>query len=266
MGTVRDALRLLWRSAPMRIPTQRMGTSKKMKIPMLSSYHTEVYQLFINNYGEVPMKRIISYYCCCLFLLFTVSIAGASPVDENTARQVALNWMSEKAGYQITADKLTTAIIEKSNTDTLYYVINLAGGGWAIVSGDNIAFPIIAYSYHGTYSLQDHPVQFDQWMATVSDEIRNAIQEKSIALPVAESAWGRLNVSTEAFSTKPMSYSVAPLLSSTWDQGTYYNASCPADAAGPGGVCMGWMCGNSNGAGDEISQLSINRLVFTYLC
>lgn len=177
-------------------------------------------------------KKII---LCCLTLLFSVSNAVARPIDETRAKQVAQNWMHEKSGRKLAANDLTTAFVEKANSNTIYYVMNLSQGGWVIIAGDDVAYPVVAFSYKGTYTLDNHPIQFDQWMDNVTAEIHNAILEAPVPRPETATAWSRLDVNTESFAVEQLSYSVAPLLTTTWDQGTYYNASCPVDGGGPGG-------------------------------
>ncbi|WP_339137453.1 MAG: C10 family peptidase [Candidatus Electrothrix sp. GW3-4] len=172
----------------------------------------------------------------CVFV--TVLFAEARPINETEARQVALNWMAEKSGRQQSESDLTTAAIERNGPNAVYYVINFARGGWIIISGDDVAYPVVAFSYQGTYSTaeDDRPVQFNQWMGKVAAEIHNAVVERSVPLPEAQVSWSRLNVDSESFTPAPLlDFDIAPLLTTTWDQGTYYNASCPADAAGPGG-------------------------------
>ena len=179
------------------------------------------------------MKKVIT--SCCLLFILGITIADARPINEQRAKQVALNFMSEKSGRLLATEDLTTAFIEKINSDTVYYVVNFSQGGWAVISADDVAYPIVAFSYQGMYSTQNHPVQFDQWMENVTNEIHTAITQKAVSLPETEMAWNRLNVSTDSFNAKSLSYSVAPLLTTTWDQGAYYNASCPVAATGPGG-------------------------------
>ncbi len=181
------------------------------------------------------MKKIV--ISCCLALAFVSTIVEARPISEETAKQIAQNWMHEKTGRQLMADELTTAFIKKVHSNTVYYIVNFSQGGWAIISGDDVAYPVVAFSYQGAYSTEEHPVQFDQWMENVTSEIHNGIIEKTAPLPTTESAWGRLNISPEHFAANLLSEpatplqvsttSAGPLLTTFWSQGTYYNASCP---------------------------------------
>ncbi len=169
--------------------------------------------------------------------------------------------MLEKWGQQLNpniskaADIAGSDSIEEAESNEAYHVLNLPQGGWIIISADDVAYPVIAFSSTGSYSDQEHPVQFDEWMSNVRKEISTAINKnfQALADPVADSAaesvaikistaWQRFNVDQDLFSTQQTyqksadaSVSVGPLLTTTWNQGTYYNASCPVDVDGPDG-------------------------------
>jgi len=180
------------------------------------------------------MKKAI--VCCLLFIFCCIHSVSARPVSEEKAKRIALNWVLEKWGRQLEISTLKTSALAKVESNNLYYVLSFPQGGWIIVSADDVAYPIIAFSYTGSYSAQEHPIQFDEWMDNVQKEISDAIIQYSLPLPEADIIWQRFNVSTDEFSALKLSeYAVNPLLTTTWNQGTYYNASCPVDANGSGG-------------------------------
>lgn len=111
-----------------------------------------------------------------------------------------------------------------------------------IVSGDDVAYPVIAFSPTGTYSEQNRPIQFEEWMEGVKKDISSAIKAKNAPLPKAEAAWRHFNVSADSFALDDFSAvaegdlataSAGPLLSTEWGQSTYYNDYCPVDYDGP---------------------------------
>jgi hypothetical protein len=191
------------------------------------------------------MKK--SFAASLLAVLLCFHNAVAKPVKEEEAKQFAKNWALEKLKKKI--DLVSTKEKEAAQIDgaagTLYYVLSFPQGGWMIISGDDVAYPVIAYSPTGTYSSSNRPVQFDDWMENVKKDISSAIKAKHAPLPKAAAAWKRFNVSADSFSLKNFSASAeassveaasaGPLLSTTWDQGKYYNDYCPADASGPDG-------------------------------
>ena len=172
--------------------------------------------------------------------------AGAKSVTEKEAKQFAKNWHLEK--WNKKTDTVSTkekATAQEYGTDgNLYYVISFPQGGWVIISGDDVAYPIIAFSPTGTYSEQNRPIQFQEWMENVKEDIAFAIKAKHTPLQKTTATWKHFNVSTDSFAPQKLS-SIAeessvsamarPLLSTKWGQGKYYNQYCPTDTSAPSG-------------------------------
>lgn len=181
-------------------------------------------------------KRVV--FLAVVLTIISVQVALAKQVPLNLAKQVARNWMFQKTRVEFDVSSLLTAFTEKDQSNNIYYIINFPFGGWVIISADDVAHPIIAYAYKGSYSSSDtRPVQFDQWMENVKTQIKGAITDGAAPLAKTNSEWSRLEVNTEQFSPPMLDYAtVGPLLGNLeWDQGTYYNQLCPADAGGVGG-------------------------------
>ncbi len=177
-----------------------------------------------------------------LAVIFCVHEVAAKPVKEEEAKQFAKNWVLEK--WKKKVDQVSTkekAAAQQYGTEgNLYYVISFPQGGWVIISGDDVAYPVIAFSPTGTYSEQNRPIQFQEWMENVKKDIASAIKAKHTPQPKAAAAWKHFNVSADSFAPKDFSSvselssaTAGPLLSTTWDQGKYYNQSCPIAIAGP---------------------------------
>jgi Peptidase C10 family/Spi protease inhibitor len=174
------------------------------------------------------MTLILSALC---FLLLWSALSLAEPVDEQTARIVAANWMTQRTGVASLPQTDTQAAF----ADEAYYAFNTGPHGFAIVSADDVAHPVIFYSKTGRYTGENHPPQFDEMMAAVREEILNAIQMGLKPDKKTADAWTRLATPSQSVPHNPVLDAVAPLLQTTWNQGQYYNEQCPADASGPGG-------------------------------
>jgi hypothetical protein len=201
------------------------------------------------TYGTKLNWRIVmnkSFYAVFLSVIFTLHNADAKPIEEGQVKQIAKNWALEKWKKKI--DRIRTKQKVKAQQygtdENLYYVLSFPQGGWMIVSADDVAYPVIAFSETGTYSEQGHPIQFEEWMENVKKEISSAIKEKQTHLPKAESAWKHFNVNPESFAPNSSSsfaeassakVGVDHLLSTKWGQDKYYNKYCPADSASPKG-------------------------------
>ncbi len=180
------------------------------------------------------VKRIIIF----LFIFFVTCIhAGhADPVSVQEAKQVAVNWIHEKWGRPLAKTKAGADVLDLVESTSAYHVLNLPDGGWIIIAADDIAHPVIAFSYMGTYSMENHPVQFNEWMENVRREISAAVSQSQQPTTKNKKTWEYFDVNPADFSPKQLRLSsVAPLLTTTWDQGQYYNTSCPVDYQGADG-------------------------------
>lgn len=215
---------------------------------------------------------------CCAFrncvlwsIVISVFLAGVSVADSvsvETAQKAALQQINkvkasklralaesedgdaEKALNVIeflTENNVTEIISECQDGQVVYYVVTLKPEGWVIVSADDVAQPIIAYSATGFYSAlpDDQPPAFKAWMANVKADISNAITKNLEPLPEAKAAWEQIEADgisgASVNNTKSPAASVAPLIRTKWGQGfpyhlplTYnYNDYCPYEWIGP---------------------------------
>lgn len=178
-----------------------------------------------------------------LSLLFAaVSFSQSSVVNEEDARNVAEKFYFERAQahQKVTANqiKVISTFILEDNQNILYYIFNMSTGGFIVVSACDATPPVLCYSFSGRYDQEDQPENFQAWMEQYQRQISFAISTK--AKPLAETAalW-KYYLETPLNSIRPSGErEVLPMTTSTWDQGTYYNAMCPADAAGPSGHCV----------------------------
>ena len=76
----------------------------------------------------------------------------ANPIDIETAKKVAINFMNKRCTISNTVKNV---IIEELNGQTSFFVINFQKGGWVIVSSDNTTVPVLGYSLKGEYKLED---------------------------------------------------------------------------------------------------------------
>ncbi len=199
------------------------------------------------------MKRAFVNTILLFFLGF--STCFADPVTVDTAQMIARNWLVQKTGRA--SYTLPTASAIPSTTRTVgaaasYYTLNLGSNGWVIVAGDDVAYPVIAYSTRGHVDLHNQPPAFMEWMSQVAEEINSAVRQNlsrrgnsspatikirnawtTLTSPSGRAASGTAPATREAGEEPPAE--VSPLLQTTWSQGRYYNRSCPEDVDGPDG-------------------------------
>ena len=192
------------------------------------------------------MKRFFFLILALFFLAFH-SVCLAQPVPENIAAIVARNWLVQHGSGTaiISVNRLVST--KRQNQPSLYYLFNSDSTGWVIVSADDVAWPVIAYSPKGHNDLQHQPPAYIAWMRQVAEHITVAIresrQQNHDSDPVTtkiKAAWrlyadpdfSKQNIPDDSRSSADQRKAVAPLIKTTWSQGQYYNTNCPDDADG----------------------------------
>ena len=87
-----------------------------------------------------------------LFILgVMLAFAGnAKEVSQNEASEVAVRLMAEKS---VQVNGISSIKPVQYDGKTAYYAVNFAPEGWALISADDVATPLIGYSENGTFPL-----------------------------------------------------------------------------------------------------------------
>ena len=169
------------------------------------------------------MKKILFLFSV---LAFSVALM-AGPVNPQKARNVALNFMVQNSPSftKNSACSLIYTKLGQQSGDTLFYVFKV-GAGFVIVSADDAVIPILGYSLNGTFSVDEMPVNCQAWL----QDYANAIQQVKSASLTGDAQisqqWADLEMDDVVSQPKNVT-TVAPLLTTTWDQSPYYNTLCP---------------------------------------
>ncbi len=154
------------------------------------------------------------------------SFSGNVPIDR--ASIVATNWYRHYAPAGKTQGSILKTVEYKLKEATNFYLFSFDKGGFVMVSAIDQVDPVLGYGFSGNV-----PDVIDN--LSVKDCFDNyAKQIDTIGVMNLKSAkidlkWEQL---TKNIFPKSGELSVGPLLTTTWNQGCYYNASCPSDAAG----------------------------------
>jgi hypothetical protein len=182
-------------------------------------------------------KKILSV---TLILLIFVTASYAKKVELSTAKTVGLNFYYERINLHQDIPfnnlKISETFPVSYNGKRVYWVFNLEGSGYIIVSADDAVTPVLAYSFEGSYKQENQPPQFINWVEGYAKQIDNGVTKGYTATDVTKNEWARLS-ENDPHKLTPMQTTsdVLPLLQSLWDQGNGYNLLCPLDPAGPGG-------------------------------
>ena len=205
------------------------------------------------------MRRLLLFV-----LMFFLSITMmANPVDPDKAVQVAKNHVKSQVKIEnYNASIVYTHPMPKTG-EPAFYVVNVGSSAFVLVAADDIAHPVLGYSMSRSWptgnadgssaSSRDEQIALPSQITAFLDDLasqieaarqqgiapdRNIASEWSLYLSGSSPMLGEGDPQGGGVCQTPSSSlpdSVGPLLTTTWDQGQYYNALCPEDAGGPAG-------------------------------
>ena len=172
-----------------------------------------------------------------MFLMMTlalfVSQVIASPVDVEQARQIGKKYVQSHSAKQVADLSLTYTQMTESGNPAVY-VFNFEGG-FVLVSADDAARPILAFSDEGSVDMSQLPDGFAYYLGFYARQIAYA-QENNL-VPETEVAKEWIHVAKDGFENDNRSTrgDITPLITTNWNQDSPYNFYCPAAPGGPGG-------------------------------
>ena len=150
-------------------------------------------------------------------------LAQAAPITQEQARKEASSFLLKK---QITNPDLklaarSTKTLKAGSNQAAYYVYNVGNNqGFVIVSGDDRINPILGFSDEGYFDEAKMPANMKAWLAEYAlqisqlDLVEPSMLKSVLAAPKAENVVDTRN-------------SIAPLITTKWDQATPYWNECP---------------------------------------
>lgn len=180
------------------------------------------------------MKRTALLF---IIVASVISYTAASPVDINTARNVAIAHIAHAKHLDSAEPKLSLAVdparlsaAMRTTTAEIvpYYIYNVEGGGYVIVAADDRVTPIIGYSLTGSFHPDSIPSNMRGWLNGIGAEISSALAADISSSIQTDTAWQTAISKTR--STTSSKTAIAPLIQTKWDQTEGYNDLCPYDS------------------------------------
>ena len=154
-----------------------------------------------------------------LLAIVGVSYGIAGNVDAEAARIAAGKFLQ---GNRTRFHSRSLSDIKLAHTEAssvmgnAYYVFNIEGGGWIIMSGDDRAKQVLAYGTDGSLDMNTMPDNMKGFLNMLKGQIETAQAYKGKTVPVKASKNRTV---------------VEPLLKTRWGQGKPWNLLCPAYSA-----------------------------------
>ena len=187
------------------------------------------------------MKKTLLLFA---LLLFCIQGAFSKQLTSSEAQTIATSFYRNKQASSIrtasspissTTLKLVYSCTDSSvktrtsgsTSNVYYYIFNVGtNGGFVIVSGDDRAKPILGYTDSGSFSADNMPDNFKNWMSFYQRELKAlaAIAEDTIAIA------NSVSTTSTPVTTKASTFAtyINPLLGTiAWDQSAPYNIFCP---------------------------------------
>ncbi len=170
-----------------------------------------------------------------LLAVYSISSVFADNVNIEKAQKVAKNFIQQSNRYNDAKDVILAYTYE-INQQSLFnpeefeiqpilYVFDIGNNnGIIIISGDDIASPVLGYTASGSFDKENLPNNFRKWLDDYQDQILWALENNIEPTQYVKERWATL---IEGNTIEDGSRALGPLCSTTWDQAPYYNAYCP---------------------------------------
>ena len=171
------------------------------------------------------------FYTVMVVLLLASFSAFAGNVDTQRAKALGGKFVEANFKHNTQLEWVYTTFTNQGRPSC--HVFNAASGGFVIVSACDLTSPILGYSETGSFNTENIPDGLAYFLDGYGQSVdyAEAILQKPDFVIAQE--WDNL----ERYGVTQLAKTdvVAPMIATHWDQGCYYNASCPKDDDGPCG-------------------------------
>ncbi len=179
------------------------------------------------------MKRLL---ISALLIMPLLSLCQLVNIFES--QQIAKNFLLQRheQNPQLASSNITFVDSETTLLDGIpvFYTHYMEKGGYILISADKRVVPVLAYSYHNTTKDTEKPEGFSFWTEQYKKGVADARENNITPSSEIKKKWIALENRTAASKEYR---SMEPMLTTTWNQGKYYNSLCPEDPDGPDGRC-----------------------------
>ncbi len=185
------------------------------------------------------MKKIVLF---CILILINISLFVSDSfgqfISNNRAKNVLVSLFNERKpsdAKAITATEIQSESLVYHKGVAAYYLFNVSGNGFVIVSADERINPVLGYSFQTNFNEQNVPDCLNWLLDEYKEQIYDVVSgNQNYKNQEVEDEWAKYDIDNGQKSNNsplPALLSVAPLTTTTWSQECFYNAQCPVDNA-----------------------------------
>ncbi len=180
------------------------------------------------------MKRI----SLSIGLVLLMDWALCNPISPMKAQRLAETFW-QQSGCAARSGISANALVDiTAQTEFSHLYIFSNDGGFVILSGDDCAKPILAYSTSSSFNPENIPAAVRDWLFTYEMRIEDAVNQHLEATSEIAAQWEMLLLGHWIDSKNAQT--VDPIITAKWGQGSPYNALCPPNTpVGCVAVAMG---------------------------
>ncbi|MFI5205730.1 MAG: Spi family protease inhibitor, partial [Candidatus Paceibacterales bacterium] len=177
---------------------------------------------------KFTVKAGLIHFCLSAALVIPF-LASAREVPFNTAQKVAENFYKQQSGMTTVLSSLKYTSYDASGNPLFYAFEFNNKKGFVIISAEDAGKPIIGYSTNEVFDIPDPKSNIGLWLADRAKEISYLKTKNIQANDLIKTTWTNYTEFKQASKNSAVN-SVAPLLSTTWNQSPQYNALCPGNS------------------------------------
>ncbi|MES2286076.1 MAG: thiol protease/hemagglutinin PrtT [Bacteroidota bacterium] len=183
------------------------------------------------------MKKVVLCFTLMLinFSLF-LSDTFAQFVSDERAKTVVVSLFNERkpSGTKaLTAADIQSKSLVYHKGVPVYYIFNVSGNSFVIVSADERIDPVLGYSFQSKFNQENISDGLKWLLGEYKEQIYEVVSGNlNYDHKEIEKEWAKYEISNGQKSNQPpppLLLSVGPLTTTTWSQECYYNAQCPVD-------------------------------------
>lgn len=167
------------------------------------------------------MRNILFILCC-----FFSGLVLADNVTVEQAKSVATNFFRASTQTRSASPQLQMvwdgedASTRTATTEPAFYVFNRTDDkGFIIIAGDDIAMPVLGYSFEHPFKAENMPANLKAWLQGLRSQINEARSNHFTASATIEQAW--------KYASDNIGDVAVELETADWNQDAPYNDKCP---------------------------------------